>query len=222
MKFLQNLPYDTLIPIDENLSYNGLKQEIYLTKTYCPGEKRDVYHLKSCITLENGETIVQGYIYFYLSFTTRQSKYCGIFINPQYRNKGLASLLTSSWIRLCLDNDISCLDTIKKQRKPFLIYLLKTYSFELQRTSLYNTDRKVITICRSIKDNSKYLLFKDKGYQEEFSRTAIMVHDDYRIIDNIESGYTPLDDVILFRRYDMQDAEKAYSKALTVYKRHQI
>ena len=221
MEFLQNLPYDTLVLIDENLSYEGFKQTIYLIKTYCIGEKRDVYHLKSYITLENGKEIIQGYIYFYLSFSTRQCKFCGIFINPNFRNKGIASLLTSSWIRLCLDNNISCLDTIKRQRKPFLIYLLKTYSFEIQKTDLYTTDRKVITVCSSLKDKSKYLLFKDKGFQEEFVHTVVMAHDNYSIIESLGEDFTPLDDVIMLRRYDMQDENQAYSKALSVYRKHQ-
>lgn len=222
MKFLRDLPYETLIPIDNKLNFNGLNQSIYLTKTYAPGEKRDVYHLKTFITLEDGSIVTQGYLYFYISFTTCQSKFCGIFIRPEYRNNDLASLLISSWIKLCLDNDISCLNTIKKQRKPFLICLLKTYSFELNRISLYYTDKKSIIVCKSSYDSFKYLLFKDTGFRDEFSKSDIMAHDSYRIIDSMSDDYTILDKVVLSRRYDMQDSEQAYSMALSIYKKHQL
>lgn len=109
------------ILVDSFFDTFNQKQKVYLTKSYFTKKKSYQYFIK--IISKNSE--YQGYLYFYLDFENLESQFIGIYIKPDYRNTGLASLLLSYWIRFCLDNNFSYLSTNKKQRKPFLLFLLK-------------------------------------------------------------------------------------------------
>ena len=68
---------------------------------------------------------------FYLDKENKTSEFIGIGVAPEYRDLNIGSFLIASWIDLCLNNGYDFLGANKKQRKPFLLYLLKTYGFEI-------------------------------------------------------------------------------------------
>ncbi len=45
-----------------------------------------------------------------------------MYIDPEYRSKGFASLLVAFWLELCGENNFYNFSTNLKQRKPFMIY----------------------------------------------------------------------------------------------------
>lgn len=214
---LKNIPFDTEVPLDNTYHYNGLNQLIYLQKKYDSGRKQ--YFLRLYILDSDGELKQQGYLYFYLNFEKKESKFIGAYIKPLYRNNGLASLLISNWIKLCLDNDIFNLKTNRKQSKPLLIYLLKNYTFEIEDISDYETSDDTISICRG-EDDLIYLLFKNDDNKEKFLKTAQMYQGNYHILDTLSDGFFIIDQVLLPRFYYIQDANNAYTKATEqIYRR---
>lgn len=217
---LQQLDYNDMKIINGDLVFQGSVQRTYIKRTYHAVSNRDQYFIYLYKINENVDMDCQGYIYFYLNFESKTSEYIGSFIKPEYRSNGLASLLTSSWIKLCLDYDINHLKTTRKQRKPFLLYLLKTYTFELPDISFYQISDSSIHLFRKENFNTKYLLFDNQRQQESFKRGKIYQADNYSIINNADSSYQKLDTVILSQRYFLQDEETAYQKALRIEKEH--
>lgn len=128
---------------------------------------------------------------------------------------------------MCLNNGFDFLGVNEKQRKPFLIYLLKTYGFEILDKSLYSTSLDLISICKRDDDNSKLLLFRDLKHEEIFRGTKIYETDNYEIISNFD-GVCHLDDIIMplqdFRRkkinYRLEDYDKANIKVKRVLDSH--
>ena len=128
---------------------------------------------------------------------------------------------------MCLNNGIDFLGSNKRQRKPFLIYLLKTYGFDILDKSLYEKSKDVISICRRGEDTSKLLLFRDSKHERNFKQTNIFETDNYEIITSLD-GVNHLDDIIMplqdFRRkkisYDLIDYDKANVKVKRVLKNH--
>lgn len=171
---------------------------------------------------KNSTMLCQGYIYFYLDFEKRESKFIGTYVKPEYRNSKIASLLISSWILFCIENNFNCLGTNLKQRKPFLIYLLKNFDFEIENKSSYITSPYTIHICKEKNTDSKCLLFKNKKQATLFSNSNIMKEDNYKIIDSIGPNIQIIDDVLLSIPYQLKDKSKAYKKALNTYQKHRI
>ncbi len=171
-------------------------EDIYIKKSIDDGSNKPKFYI-SVYTNINGELRQQGYLYFYLDYETKQSNFIGIKVEPEYRNLNIASFLIATWIDLCMNNNYK-LGVNEKQRKPFLLYLLKSFGFEILNTSLYKTRPDVITVCRSLdfKNKEKLLLFKDPKHEENFSKTTIFKEDNYRIIHS-NSGIIMLDNVIL-------------------------
>ena len=218
---LQQLNYNDKKIINNDLTFQESIIRTYLSKSYSSSSKKDQYFITLYKVNSNSDMNCLGYIYFYLDFKTNTSEYIGTFIKPEFRSNGLASLLTSSWIKLCLDYNINNLKTIKKQRKPFLLYLLKTYAFELPNISFYEISDSNIHIYKKDKSKEKYLLFENLKQQETFKQGKIFRDDNYNIIDELDSSYEKLDTVILSKKYFLQDEERAYQKALKVEKVHQ-
>lgn len=135
MSVLDNIEYDKNYIYDDSFCYKGLKQRICLQKSHMKQKNVNQYFLKAYV-IDNSNLICQGYIYFYLNPLIKTSDFIGVYIKPEYRNEGLASLLVSAWIQFCLNNNYNFLGTIKTQRKPFLLYLLKTYGFEILDTNI--------------------------------------------------------------------------------------
>ena len=170
--------------------------------------------------MQNGILICQGYIYFYVDIENKQSSYIGSFVKPEYRNQHLASILTSAWIEFCLDNDITNLCTNKSQRKPFLIYMLKQFNFELEHPEFYEAKPYAIQICQKEHDLTKYLQFKSPLYAERFTHSSIFTADNYQIISPEDTDYSVLDSVILSQIYNGQDNEQAYNRAERILKQY--
>lgn len=220
MNLIDNLPYDRNVLYNDLEEYNGLKQGIYFQKSHMRGNDRDQYFLKLFSLDENRAQICQAYIYFYLNSNTKTSDFIGVYVKPEYRNLGVASLLVSTWIQFCFNNGYNFLGTNKMQRKPFLVYLLKTYGFEILDNIIYQTTSNVIHICKLKNDNTKYLMFKNPKQKESFMRGKIAKEDNYKAIDQLGRNMNYLDSVILSREYNLLDEHKANEKSILVLNKH--
>lgn len=153
----------------------------------------------TALSIVNGKVVQQGYIYFYLNYQAKTSDFIGIKVKPEYRNLNIASFLVASWIDLCMNSGYDVLGTNPKQKKPFLLYLLKKYGFEILDLSLYKTRPDIVSICKSNRevDNRKYLLFKSDEHERLFKRYTVSTSDNYFIIHSLEEGIMELDKVLL-------------------------
>ena len=213
MNTIKNIPYNKMILIDEYY-YNELKLNLYLEKSYFKANGLDQYFLKLIVKNLNGSLSCIAYIYFYLDFDKNESKFIGIYTKTEYRNNGFASLLISNWIKFCLDNGIYNLETNKKQRKPFLLYLLKTFYFELRNKDAYKKSGSNIDICSKTDDYNKYLLFQNEKQKKNFINGNIYQGDNYHILDFLDEDTRILDTVLLSHPYIIQDDNAAYSRSL--------
>lgn len=203
-------------------------QELYLKRSIDDGSNRPKFYI-SVFSNINGNLVQQGYLYFYLDFETRKSHFIGVKVEEEYRDLNIGSFLVASWIELCLNNGYDFLGVNENQRKPFLLYLLKTYGFEILDKSLYQIRPDVISIYRSFDkdDKRKFLLFKDFKHERDFMGTNVYKSDNYEIVHSDE-GIMHLDDVILTLqgrkrnqvRYELLDLDLAEDKVNTVISRH--
>ena len=219
MIFLEGIPYDKNILYQDGFEYKGIKQDLYFQKTYFKETGKTQYFIKSFIK-DNGSFTCQGYIYFYLNDDSKASDFIGVFVKKEFRNSGLASLLVASWIDFCFNNRYDFLGTNKTQRKPFLLYLLKTYGFEIFDETIYSKSPNTIQICRSNFDNTKYLLFKNTEAKEFFMRGKIAQEDNYMAIDELMPGMSYLDSVLLSQIYHLENYTRASEKTQLVLNRH--
>ena len=176
-----------------------------------------------------GDLTLQGYLYFYLDEDNKMSQFIGVKVKEKYRNLNIGSFLVASWIDLCMNNGYDFLGVNPNQRKPFLLYLLKTYGFEIFDKSLYETRNDVITICRScnMEDKRKFLSFKDSKHKESFIKTNIFKSDNYEIVKPSDEIIC-LDQVILPLQsrkrdsvdYELRDVHKSLIKTSSVIQRH--
>lgn len=130
--------------------------------------------------------------------------------------------MISSWIKLCLEQGVNNLQTIPKQRKPFLLYLLKKYKFELENTEIYETSPRTIYICQENGNSDKLIMFKNKREEKLFINSNIMKTDNYRIIETLTDNVQIVDKVVLRSPYFLQDNEFAYQRSLNIYNKHKI
>lgn len=219
MIFLEGIPYDKNILYQDGFEYKGIKQDLYFQKTYFKETGKTQYFIKSFIK-DNGSFTCQGYIYFYLNDDSKASDFIGVFVKKEFRNSGLASLLVASWIDFCFNNRYDFLGTNKTQRKPFLLYLLKTYGFEIFDETIYSKSPNTIQICRSNFDSTKYLLFKNTEAKEFFMRGKIAQEDNYMAIDELMPGMSYLDSVLLSQIYHLENYTRASEKTQLVLNRH--
>lgn len=206
-----NSSHNKMHLIDENKTN---KQRVYFEKTIFKDKNIDQNFIKIFKVSPTGNNICQGYIYFYLNLIERKSNFIGLFVKPEYRNEGIAQLLISYWIRFCLDNGIYNLDTIKQQRKPFILYLLKKFKFELLNIKAYETSPHTINICKCESIKEKCLFFKNPKQRETFKNSKININDNYFILDSITENTEVLDQVLLSTLYVSKDDETAYTKSL--------
>ncbi len=219
---IKNLPHDTNYLISSFVSSDGILHRIYLSKSYFTLGQRDQYFLKLMRISPDFDMRCEAYIYFYINQIKNSTEFIGAFTDYQNRNKGYASLLFSSYIKLCLDEGINEFTTNRKQRKPFLLYMLKTYFYELKNINLYEVSPNLIYICKKNNDTKKYLLFKNKGQEETFKHGKIMEHDNYYILDFKDEDTIILDKILLSQIYrlDPSSQTEAYQKSISVLKRH--
>lgn len=203
-------------------------QEVYIKRSEDDGSGRPKFYM-GVYSLINGRFVQQGYLYFYLDKDTKTSDFIGIKVLEEYRNLNIASFLIASWINLCLNNGYDFLGANEKQRKPFLLYLLKTYGFEVMDKSLYLTRKDVIAVCRSAKKNDtrKLLLFRDLKHEKDFLGSNSFRDDNYEIIHDLR-GVAILGDVIMplqnrkrdSIKYNLLDMLVAQEKTAHVIERH--
>ncbi len=219
---IENMQYKYRYELDNFYDQNGYLQKLYLVKTFDISNKKEYYFLRLFLLLPNNCEIQKGYLYFYIENynNINHCKYVGTFVKPEYRNNGVASLLTSSWIKFCLDNDLNYLSTNKKQKKPFLLHTLKKFSFEIKYPQKYNTHPGIIYICKNYNDDFKTLLFKNSEQKRIFEKSSAFRNDNYKIIDNINDDIKIIDKVILNQSYELNDNNKGYEKALHIQKKY--
>ncbi len=197
--------------VDEFYNTNtGLVERIVLTKKKTSAQ--DNYFLSSYSVLGDGTEVLQGYMYFTLNVDLLSSNYIGTLVNRDFRGTGICQMLNATWVKLCLDNDICNLGTIRHQRKPFLVYLLKGYDFEVPKMSLY--DGRSIHICRG-EDSTKYLLFDSERDKKTFCSGSVLEQDNYVVLDEL-GDKKDMGCVVLNHSYYVQDVGKAYTKAISV------
>lgn len=203
-------------------------QELYLKKSVDDGSHKPKFYLTIYANI-NAQTIMQGYLYFYLDYQTKTSSFIGLKVLNEYRNINMASFLIASYINLCMNNGYEILNINPKQRKPFILYLLKTYGYEINDLNLYETRNDVISICRrkEINDLTKLLLFKDIKHEISFMSTNSYKFDNYQIVhskDNLivlDRIIMPLQNASLISiNYELIDKEKAFNKTNLVLSRH--
>lgn len=205
-----NLEYDDPILVQEFVR-NDKKHRLFFVKTKDKSTGLDHYFFKLYTWDFQKRFYCEGYIYFYIDFFQKESTYIGTFIHKNNRNQGLASLLTSYWISFCFDFGLINLKTNLKQRKPFLLYILKKYSFELNNIELYTDSPFTISILKPDDFIEKSLYFKNKAQQETFTKGRIMANDHYKIYDSLD-GKVVLDNVLLSNTYELKDETTAYKR----------
>ena len=209
--------------------YSGdFDQNLYLVKAKDDGSHKDKYYIWATTKI-NGVEVKQGHLYFYLDHDTKTSSFIGVKVVDEFRNLNIGSLLISSWIDICLNSGYDFLGVHDKQRKPFLLYLLKTYGFDILDKSLYDTRKDVISVCRreDYDDKSKLLLFRDFKHEKAFLGTNIYKSDNYEIIHSLDNVIY-LDDVIMPLQgmkknqvpYWLLDYDKANVKVKSIFNKH--
>lgn len=225
---LENLEVGNTILYSDGYFSGDYNQELYLKRVISDSSSKQKFYINVFSNI-NGNLVQQGFLYFYIDYETKTSYFIGVYVKPEYRNLNIGSFLVASWIDLCFNNGYDFLGVNPRQRKPFLLYLLKTYGFEILDKSLYNIRPDVISICRSIEpaDRRKLLLFKDAKHEKVFMGTNIYKTSNYEIVHNSE-GIIILDKVIVPLQnmkknqvnYELLDQELAETKTGTVLHRH--
>lgn len=231
LKLCRNMPYREPFVFD-SFNMNGETFNIFFNRGFgdrVNGELVDnlshyFIHIYKAYYGEDEVVRPIAYIYFYLDFEKRETRYIGTYVEDKYRNKGLASLLTALWTYISLDNSFYNCTTNKKQRKPFLLYLLKLYGFEIEDIRNYDTNLHTIYICKDNNDN-KCLYFKDAGQALSFSDSHNMQKDNYQVISQStfnSGGIEVLDKIILSIPYYLQDLDKAYTRSRRILDKHNL
>lgn len=197
MEIFKNLEVDKRSLYSDQYFSGDYNQLIYLKRSVDDGSNKPKFYI-SIFTYINDELRLQGYIYFYIDFYTKRSEFIGMAVNPEYRNLNIGSLLLSSWIDICLNDGIESLDTHHKQKKPFLIHMLKTYGFEIEDISLYKKSDDLIWLYRDpdYSNQTKYLMFRSPKHENAFEKTNIFKTDNYSILHN-NAGFFEVDKVII-------------------------
>lgn len=186
---------------------------LFLEKCYFPQKDAYQYFLKLYSHDINGNYNCEGYLYFYLDEETRSSSYIGTYIKKEYRGFGFASLLVAYWLHFGLENGYYHFTTNKKQRKPFLLYILKKYGFELPDISDYENSNYTIYLYQKKEQREKYLLFKSPTHAKNFLSSTIADEDNYRVITRPSDDYSYLDQVLQSSIYETSDESDIYTRS---------
>lgn len=197
MDTFKSIPDGQKVLYQDNAFSGDYSQSVYIKKSADDGSKKPKYYI-NVYSHQNGVLRLQGFLYFYLDYEAKKSYFIGLEVYPEFRNLNIASFLVATWIDLCLNNGYEFLSTHEKQGKPFLLYLLKTYGFEILDKSLYQTRPEIISVCCSKDklDLKKYLAFKTPNHERDFIQTNFYKQDNYHVIHNME-GFFHLDDIIM-------------------------
>lgn len=198
--------------IDTYYNNNKLRR-LYLEKTYFVAKDINQYFIKLYGIDINGKYSCEGYIYFYLDDLKKESSFIGLYVNPECRNEGLASFLIANWLKICMDFGYYKFTTTKKQRKPFLIYLLKKMGFEIEDSSKYDKSNFTIKIYQSPLNNNKYLEFKYAEFARKFMNSSIALEDNYCLLPRVSEGINYIDQVLQSNIYTLRDENEAYKRS---------
>ena len=213
------IEYNKKYLLDTFINEDGYIKSLYLIKTLNKATKQDNYYLKLYLNSYDGNEFLLGYLYFFVTPKERKSKYVVTFVEPNNRDSGIASFLTSAWIKFCLEHDLDVLITNRKQEKPFLLFLLKKYYFEIKNPLIYPSHENTVYICKKNNERKKVLLFNNDNYKNAFLRSNSFKNDNYMVILELEPDITILDQVILNKIYTLTDNDMGYRKAEKVYKK---
>ncbi len=224
----QNLEVNNKYLLTNSFFCGDFNQELYLKKSIDDGSHKPKFYLTIYANINN-QSIMQGYLYFYLDYQSKTSSFIGIKVLNEYRNNNMASFLIASYISLCMNNGYEILNINPKQRKPFILYLLKTYGYEVNDLNLYEIRKDVISICRKKEsdDLTKLLLFKDIKHELSFMSTNSYKFDNYQIVHSkddliiLDQVIMPLQNASLIPiNYELIDKDKAFNKTNLVLSRH--
>ncbi len=226
MDFFRRLKFDERVLYSDKCFSGDYNQFLYLKRSVDDGSNRPKIYI-NLFTKVADTLMLQGYLYFYLDFELKKSYFIGLVVKPEYRNLNIGSFLIATWINLCIDNGYDFLGINQKQRKPFLIYLLKTYGFEISDLSLYSTSDDLITILHNLRNNKKIIMFRSYMNELAFRGTNVYKADNYIIVHN-PSGLVKLDDIILpfqNRRkinldYELRNYDLGLAKAKMIISKH--
>jgi len=230
MKAIEKLQQGEKKLYHSNFFSGDYKQDMIIMKSKDDGSHKDKYYLE-LYSYVNGIYTMQAYIYFYLELRERTCYFIGMKTEEQFRNCNMGSLLISAWLDFCLNNGIEYIGVNNRQRKPFILYMLKTYAFDVEDLTEYSKRSDVISICRNVdnSDKTKYLLFRDDNHEKNFKQTNIYKSDNYIALDYLDGHYV-LDDVIFPLQditrhpadYFLTDKEYAGFRSQRVLHRHMI
>lgn len=212
MSLYATIPYDKPNIIDTFYRDNKLRK-VSLEKAFFSCNGKDQFFVKIYNMDCNGNYTCEGYIYFYLDDVKKESSFIGIYVKPEYRSLGLASLLVSYWLQICMHYDYCHFTTNKKQRKPFLLYLLKKMGFEIDDETSYDLSKHTIELYSDGKTRTKYLLFRNPKHQDSFQQGSVYREDNYQVLTSSDSNLIWLDQVILSKPYNLQDENTAYTRS---------
>lgn len=202
---LDKLEYRNKLVIDESAEL-----VFSMDKTFFPDLDIDQYFVKVDKKLQSGNVAKAGYLYFCADIKNNESYFVGAYVNPKYRRQGLSPLMTSYWIKVCMDNDIDKLKTIAKQRKPFLLHTLKGFAFDLPDKSLYSEGHNIDIY---LKDNSKHLYFENLEDKIDFLNSSIAANEKHSVIDELTEDSVKINTIILNHPYWLEDPNYAYAKS---------
>lgn len=208
---LFNMPYNKRYLIHEKYKE---RERVCFEKVYFPHKNVDQYFIKIFKLDKSGTYLCDGYIYFYLNLLNKESNFIGLWIKPERRNEGLAQVLISYWVNLCLENGIYNLNTIHKQRKPFTLYLLKKFKFDLLNIKLYESSSNTISICKFLDKDDKCLYFKNSLQAATFKNSKILESDNYLILDSLNEDTKVLNHILLSTLYTSKDNDEASKRSL--------
>lgn len=107
--------------LNERVTEDGKVQQMILRKN--PMLEKESFQIYCYLVDFDGSSRLQGYTYFYVNQNCDTASYVGTYVAPDFRRNGIAKQMMATWINFCLENGIENLNTIKHQRKPFLLYV---------------------------------------------------------------------------------------------------
>lgn len=230
MSIIERLQEGDKKVISNNFFSGDFRQDLVLKKSKDDGSHKDKYYLE-LYSKVNGLYRQQAYIYFYLDYKNKTCYFIGMKTEEEFRGLNMGSLLISVWIDFCLNNGIEYLGVNSKQRKPFLLYMLKNFTFDVENIEDYNTRNDVISLYKGndFYDNSKYLLFRDENHEKQFKHNNTFKDDNYVVLDYITNEIFLTDIIFPIQNitrnpaeYYLKDKEIAAKRCRKIMKRHKI
>lgn len=170
---------------DDKYISGDFKQILFVKrgKDYNQNKQQKPQYVLSIVSIINNKSVRQGYLYFYVNPDTKTSNFIGCKVREEYRHLGIATFLIANWIKISIQNGYTKLGTNLEQKKPFILYMLKKYGFEISDPSFYDTRSDIVYICEEVDKlrGEKLLLFKNSTHERIFRNSKIYREDNYSI-----------------------------------------